>query len=443
MKLFDKENIPYLIFILLGMVAFYFLIQTFSEQFYEFDPYMYLENAYVILHAGYIMAHPHLAYSIYANQTSNRFAPLMPYNIAVIYSLSNFFKLGADLQEVAQIYPPLLFILMSGLIFVLFERAYREKLGAYSKWIGLIGGTFLLSMPVLFQQFVGGMFQEEAFGFFSVIALLTTYYLAFKYEEKSFSILAGITYVAVLLGSKYFTVISIVVPAVIVIESLILFLNNDYAGLKKFIKMNSIIIAFATLGNLFLIFYHGGFAVSGFSFAGIFIPINLALLIITLVFSILLSIDFSKRFKIKPEISPKLNNFFITLGIMILASIPLLPKVIEYGLYLLSFSNYQGLPLFKTVQEFTPSPSDMSGYFGILFGSPLVYLGIIAVFTGILIYKFYKRENDLLAIMLIPMVYPLMYTALSLAKYISDGAIVLVLALTYVIAEICVKLVVK
>ena len=73
-----------------------------------------------------------------------------------------------------------------------------------------------------------------------------------------------------------------------------------------------------------------------------------------------------------------------------------------------------------------------------LWGLALVY--IIAVFTSILAYKLYKRENEMLGLLLIPAVYPLFYTSLTLAKYISDGGIVLILALVYIIAEIFVKL---
>jgi hypothetical protein len=126
---------------------------------------------------------------------------------------------------------------------------------------------------------------------------------------------------------------------------------------------------------------------------------------------------------------------------MILISIPILPKIISYGSYLLSFSVYQGLPLFKTVQEFTPSPvMNMSSYFGVLFGSPYIYFGILGIFTIMLAYKLYKHDNDMLGLLLIPAVYPLFYTSMSLAKYIADGSIVLVLAIVYIMAEILVKI---
>jgi hypothetical protein len=222
---------------------------------------MYLENAQVILYTGHIMAYPHLAYSVFANQTSNRFAPIMPYALAGIYSITSK-MFGATLIQTAQVYVPLLFILMAGMVFILFERAYREKIGENAKWVGLTTAILLLSMPVLFQQFAGGMFQEEAFGFFSVIALITTYYMANKEKNYLFAVLPGIVYLGVLLGSKYFTVISVIVPSFILLEALVLFLKNEDMG--RFIKVNAIIVGFAVLGNAFLLIYHGGFAVSGF-----------------------------------------------------------------------------------------------------------------------------------------------------------------------------------
>ena len=427
------KNAPYIIFIIIACISFYFLIQQFGQTFEEFDTYMYLINAQVILSSGHIRT-TGLAYGTFANQTSNRFAPLMPYAMAGLTSITS--KLfGASLLQTANIYPPLLFILMAAMVFILFERAYKEKLGDTAKWLGLIGAILFLSMPVLFQQFTAGMFQEEAFGFFSVIALIATFYIANKEKSYLMALLAGIVYIGVLLGSKYFTVISIIVPFFIFVEALALFLKNE--DLKKFVYLNAIIVGFATLGNIFLALYHGGFAVSGFTLHGVFIPINLVLLVIALLFAFLLSIDWNKLIRK----NNKMNNLLITLGIMILISIPVLPKIVSYGSYLLSFSVYQGLPLFKTVQEFTPSPiMDMSSYFGVLFGSPYIYFGILGIFTIMLAYKLYKHDNDMLGLLLIPAVYPLFYTAMSLAKYIADGSIVLVLAIVYIMAEILLKI---
>ena len=431
------KNAPYIIFIIIACISFYFLIQQFGQTYFEFDNYMYLTNAQVILSSGHIRT-TGLAYGTFANQTSNRFAPLMPYAMAGLTSITS--KLfGASLMQTANIYPPLLFILMAAMVFILFERAYKEKLGDISKWLGLIGAIIFLSMPVLFQQFTAGMFQEEAFGFFSVIALIATFYIANKEKSYIMAVLAGIVYIGVLLGSKYFTVISIIVPFFIFVEALVLFLKNE--DLKKFVYLNAIIVGFATLGNIFLAFYHGGFAVSGFTLHGIFIPINLVLLIVALLFAFLLSIDWNKIIKRNIINNSKANNLIITLGIMILISIPILPKIISYGSYLLSFSVYQGLPLFKTVQEFTPSPvMNMSSYFGVLFGSPYIYFTILGIFTIMLGYKLYKHDNDMLGLLLIPAVYPLFYTSMSLAKYIADGSIVLVLAIVYIMAEILVKI---
>ena len=265
---------------------------------------MYLSNAQVILTSGHIRT-TGLAYGTFANQTSNRFAPLMPYAMAGMSSITS--KLfGASLLQTANIYPPLLFVLMSAMVFILFERAYREKLGDVSKWLGLIGAIFFLAMPVLFQQFTAGMFQEEAFGFFSVIALITTFYIANKDKSYLMAGLAGIVYIGVLLGSKYFTVISIIVPLFIFVEALVLFLKNE--DLKKFVYLNAIVVGFATLGNIFLALYHGGFAVSGFTLHGIFIPINLVLLIVALLFAFLLSIDWNKLIKRNSKKKQPIDN---------------------------------------------------------------------------------------------------------------------------------------
>ncbi|MHB1764912.1 MAG: hypothetical protein ACYCS1_05165 [Gammaproteobacteria bacterium] len=345
----------------------------------------------------------------------------------------------STLQQTAEIYPPLIFILLGGLVFILFERAFRDKLGDGSKYLGLLVATLMLSMNVLVQQFVGGLFQEEAFGFFSVIALITTLYLANKEKKMSYALLAGVVYLGVLLGSKYFTVISVVIPIFIILETLVLFLKGE--SLIQFIKINAVISAFALLGNIYLLSYGGGFGLSGFTVHGIFIPINLVLIVVGILSALFLEgVNYLCSKKIlKFDLTQyvgKAEAIGLVIIILLILSIPVFGKVLSYVNYLLQFSSYQGEPLFQTVQEFSNTPvGDLTPYFGVL-GYPAIYWGIIVFFTITLAYKFYKRENDILALILIPTVYPLFYTSLHLSKYISDGAIVIVLALGWIIATL-------
>lgn len=430
-----KRNIPYIALLAVFVISFYIGIQTFPYNYYEFDPFMYMTNAQVILWTGQIQAHPYLAYSVYQNITSNRFEPIVPYWMAGLQSIGG--KLfNSTLQQTAEIYPPLIFVLFGGLVFILFDRAFKDRIGHLSKYLGFITASLMLSMSVLVQQFVGALFQEEAFGFFSVIALITTLYIANKENKWEYSLLAGIFYVGVLLGSKYFTVISVVMPIFLMLYALILFLKRE--SMIPLIKTNGLISLFVLFGNIYLLLYGGGFGLSGFSLHGIFIPINLVLIAVAMVFALLLElINYltAKQILKLDLMTNKGKAIAITLVMVILfiIGLPILSKAISYANYLLQFSSYQGEPLFKTVQEFSNSPvNDLTPYFGI-FGSPLVYWGIIALFGLMIAYKAYKKDLDLLALILIPTVFPLFYTSLSLSKYLSDGAIVIILAIGWIL----------
>ncbi len=434
-----KKNLPYLIFIALALLTLYIGLQTYNLHFFEFDPYMYLTNAKVILANGFIMQHPNLAYTgIYQSLSNNRFEPLIPYLMVGIFSVTK----STTLEQVANIEPPIFFILMASFVFILFEEAYKEKLGKLSRWLGLYVGSILLFIPVLMQQFVGGMFQEEAFGFFSVIALITLFYLANKTNKLNYTLLAGIMYIAVLLGSKYFTLISIIIPFFIIAEVSILYFKR--INMLNFIKTNLVIGVFALFGNIFLIIYDGGFGLSGFFMHNLFIPINLALLAVSLLFAIVLYIinylainNKLKKIRISTDKMKGITlAYLFSILMLIIISIPILPKILKYIGYLTGFSFYRNLPLFKTVAEFSSTPIfHLSTQLGLL-GNIYIFGGIISLFTIIVAYKLYKKENNLLLILLIPTTYPLIYTGMHLSKYIPDLGIAIVLMTGVIIAEI-------
>lgn len=129
-------------------------------------------------------------------------------------------------------------------------------------------------------------------------------------------------------------------------------------------------------------------------------------------------------------------TYLFSLLIMTIIAIPILPKIFKYMGYLTGFSFYRNLPLFKTVAEFSSTPIfHLSTQLGLL-GNIYIFVSIISVFTIIVAYKLYKRENNLLLILLIPTTYPLIYTGMHLSKYIPDLGIAIVLMTGVIIAEI-------
>ena len=423
-----KKYIPLAILVILAGIVFLFAIQSNTAgNFYEFDPYMYMELTTLLAQHGSIPVSG-LAYPCGASCSSNRFGVIIPYWLAGYLKLTGF-----PLYQIANLYPPIMLILMAILLYAFFDNKVA-KISAV---------VLLFSMSIIFQQFTGGMFQEEAVGFMSVIAVFVSLYFALKKKSLAYSFFAGVIYIGSLLGSKYFTVTTAIIPAIAIAYILYLFILNN-KELKHTLKVFAILSVFAIIGNAGLLAYRAGFALSGFTIHNIFIPINLiAILGITLINLLLYLVLAKQEFMIRVfKTRTKLKPTLILFGLLIIASIPILPHFIHYLTYLISYQHIQNtIPLFETVQEFAPAFTNIQGL-GI-FSNVYMLWGAFAIITIVLLYetiiKIKRHENILVEIMVIMTFYPLWYIGTGVAKYIPDLALVLVIGLAYVIDKIVEK----
>ena len=424
-----KKYIPLAILVILASIVFLFAVQSNQAgNFYEFDPYMYMELTTLLAQHGSIPVSG-LAYPCGASCSSNRFGVIIPYWLAGYLKLT-----GLPLYQIANLYPPIMLILMAILLYAFFDNKVA-KISAV---------VLLFSFSIIFQQFTGGMFQEEAVGFMSVIAVFVSLYFALKNKSLAYSFFAGVIYIGSLLGSKYFTVTTAIIPAIAIAYILYLFILNNKDELKHTLKVFTILSIFAIIGNAGLLAYRAGFALSGLTIHNIFVPINLLAIIgialINAVFYLILAKQefmvriFKTRVKLKPTI--------LLIGILLIASIPILPHLVNYLSYLVSYQHVQNtIPLFETVQEFAPAFASIQGL-GI-FSNVYMLWGAFAVITIVLLYetimKIKRHENILVEIMIIMTFYPLWYIGTGVAKYIPDLALVLVIGLAYVIDKIMEK----
>ncbi len=423
-----KKYIPLAILVILAGIVFLFAIQSNTAgNFYEFDPYMYMELTTLLAQHGSIPVSG-LAYPCGASCSSNRFGVIIPYWLAGYLKLTGF-----PLYQIANLYPPIMLILMAILLYAFFDNKVA-KISAV---------VLLFSMSIIFQQFTGGMFQEEAVGFMSVIAVFVSLYFALKKKSLAYSFFAGVIYIGSLLGSKYFTVTTAIIPAIAIAYILYLFILNN-KELKHTLKVFAILSVFAIIGNAGLLAYRAGFALSGFTIHNIFIPINLiAILGITLINLLLYLVLAKQEFMIRVfKTRTKLKPTLILFGLLIIASIPILPHFIHYLTYLIGYQHIQNtIPLFETVQEFAPAFANIQGL-GI-FSNVYMLWGAFAIITIVLLYetiiKIKRHENILVEIMVIMTFYPLWYIGTGVAKYIPDLALVLVIGLAYVIDKIVEK----
>lgn len=424
-----KKYIPLAILVILASIVFLFAVQSNQAgNFYEFDPYMYMELTTLLAQHGSIPVSG-LAYPCGASCSSNRFGVIIPYWLAGYLKLT-----GLPLYQIANLYPPIMLILMAILLYAFFD----------SKVAKISAVVLLFSFSIIFQQFTGGMFQEEAVGFMSVIAVFVSLYFALKNKSLAYSFFAGVIFIGSLLGSKYFTVTTAIIPAIAIAYILYLFILNNKDELKHTLKVFTILSIFAIIGNAGLLAYRAGFALSGFTIHNIFVPINLLTILgITLInllfYLVLAKQEFMVRiFKTRTKLKPTAILF----GILLIASIPILPHFIHYISYLISYQHVQNtIPLFETVQEFAPAFASIQGL-GI-FSNVYMLWGAFAVITIVLLYeaiiKIKHHENILVEIMVIMTFYPLWYIGTGVAKYIPDLALVLVIGLAYVIDRIMEK----
>ena len=424
-----KKYIPLAILVILAGIVFLFAVQSNTAgNFYEFDPYMYMELTTLLAQHGSIPVSG-LAYPCGASCSSNRFGVIIPYWLAGYLKLT-----GLPLYQIANLYPPIMLILMAILLYAFFD----------SKVAKISAVVLLFSFSIIFQQFTGGMFQEEAVGFMSVIAVFVSLYFALKNKSLAYSFFAGVIYIGSLLGSKYFTVTTAIIPAIAIAYILYLFILNNKDELKHTLKVFTILSVFAIIGNAGLLAYRAGFALSGFTIHNIFIPINLLAIIgIALINAVFYLILDKQEFMVRIfKTRTKLKPTALLIGILLIASIPILPHLVNYLSYLVSYQHVQNtIPLFETVEEFAPAFTSIQGL-GIFSNVDMLW-GAFAVITIVLFYetimKIKRHENILVEIMVIMTFYPLWFIGTGVAKYIPDLALVLVIGIAYVIDKIMEK----
>ena len=425
-----KKYIPLAILAILVGMAFVFAIQSNQAgNFTEYDTYMYMELTTLLVQHGSIPVSG-LAYPCGASCSSNRFGVIAPYWLAGYLKLT-----GLPLYQIANLYPPIMLILMAVLLYAFFENKVA-KISAV---------VLLFSFSIIFQQFTGGMFQEEALGFMSVIAVFVSLYFALKNKPLAYSFFAGIIFIGSLLGSKYFTVTTAIIPAIAIAYILYLFILNDKGELKHTLRVFAILSIFAIIGNAGLLAYRAGFALSGFTIHNIFIPVNLLTIIAITIINAVLYFILAKQelmqriFKTRAKLKP--TAIFAIM--LLIASIPILPHLLHYVSYLTSYQHIQNtIPLFETVQEFEPAFTSIQGLG--LFSNVYALWGAFAIITIALLYetiiKLKHHRNILAEIMVVMTFYPLWYIGTGVGKYVPDLALVLVIGLAYVIDKIMEKL---
>jgi hypothetical protein len=432
--------------LIIMLLAFFMRIANLgvSPIFFEFDPYFDMMSAHSILTLGYQYLNDTSAWPIVLAGTNHRIQPIVPYLTAYWYDLANALlyhhpSFSTSLMSYAgSFYPPIVAALLAFSIFMLI---YHE----YDPYLGLIGATFVATMPTLVTTFIAGEQLVEPWGIFTLFFFFATYMLAIKNMKSArFAILAGIAFASTFLGAHYYTVDIGVLALFIIVQASIDFLKDKLD--KDFFKMNAIVIIVIAL---FMIFYYPYGANYGGGIPSVFgLPLAVGAPLLALVFAALLYYGlpfFSKRKIIFKDAGSRSRISWLIL-ILVIALIfavatPLRHTIHDY----LSLSARFTTPssaLFMTVAEFEPSGVlynfGASG-FGILspqiLGAPLLLWFVIIAALFLLelsiLYKNAKTEILYMAIAI-----PLVIAGMMEVKYLPHFGVAYIMLMMILLGEI-------
>ncbi len=435
--------------LLLALMVLTFSTRMFSysvaPKFFQFDTYFDMLGTQQLLVFGYQPLYSPSAWPALAQGSLMRVQPLILYVEAYWYDLANIF--GAQhttfnttlMSQVSSVYPPIVAAL---LVFVVFMLLYRE----YDEYVGLIGASFAVTVPILFTTFIAGQQLLQPWGIFSLFFFFMAYMLAAKNPKSvRLAILAGVAFASTFLGAHYYTVDAGILALYIIIQGMINTLRANGVS-KSFYKMNAIVIAVIAV---FVIIYEPYGAVYGGGLPTVLgIPITVAFPLLALIF--IAVIDMLPRYMgkrkllFKGAIGIKAKAAWLALILLLIglamAFTPLGNPIRGYVNLTVKFTT-PSTPLFMTVQEYAPTgPLYNFGAAGIgligasVYGFPLmIYLVLIIAIVLLLISIFYRKSDTgilYLAISLISV------AAFSEVAYIPHFTVAYIMLFGIIIGEI-------
>lgn len=245
----DTENITIskgpvisLLLLLILILGFMARVNTYSPVFQELDPYYYTYITQQLLTLGENPVDDQTAW--YPELVVNhRDVPALSYIEAIWYSL---YTGGAEysnmlLALVASMYPPIAALL--AIFFIYFFVSLVSK----REW-GLVSAGLAAFIPVFILKLSAGEQEVQPYAFFSLLFFYAMYVLSLQKKDLRFSVLAGIGFAAVSLGSASEILALVSVMLFLGLHSIILyFRDEDGANLRQLALSNGIIFLIGPL----------------------------------------------------------------------------------------------------------------------------------------------------------------------------------------------------
>ncbi len=238
----SKKFIISLVLVLIIVSSYMVRIGSYGPIFQELDPYYYTYPAQQLLVDGYNMFDDQTSW--YPElEVNHRIIPAISYLEATWFSL---YTGGGEydnmlLSVLAGMYPPIAAALAVFFIYLFVSVASKRE------W-GLVAAGVAAFVPVFVYKLAAGEMEVQPYAFFSLFFLYAMYALSLKTRDLKFSVLAGIGFAAVALGSSSQLLALASIMIFMVLQALAAFLKKeDSEELEFLLKSNAIIFVLGPL----------------------------------------------------------------------------------------------------------------------------------------------------------------------------------------------------
>ena len=238
----SKESAISVLLLLVIILGFMVRVNTYSPIFQELDPYYYTYITQQLLVLGENPLDDQTAW--YPELVVNhRDVSNLSYLEAIWYSL---YTGGAEysnmlLALVASMYPPVAALLAIFFIYLFVALVSKRE------W-GLVSAGLAAFIPVFILKLSAGEQEAQPYAFFSLFFFYAMYVLSLQKKDLRFSVLAGIGFAAVSLGSASEILAVVSVMLFLALYSVILyFRDEDESSLRQLAISNGIIFLIGPL----------------------------------------------------------------------------------------------------------------------------------------------------------------------------------------------------
>ncbi len=346
----SKDFLIPLCLVTILLVSYLLRIGSYSPVFQELDPYFYTYIPQQILTLGENPFNDQTSWFPEV-QVNHRLIPAISYLESIWYST---YTGGGSynnllLADIASMYPPIAAVFAVFFVYLLVSSNSKKE------W-GLVAAALATAIPILIFKLSAGEQEVQPYAFFALAFFYSMYALSIKKKDLRFSVLAGVAFFALALGtsSQILGIISIII--FVALQSIALFLRDENEeNLKVLLFSNAIFFIIGPLIASTIIkspFENGGLS---FTIVGAF----LAVLALNAVL-----------YFIKQKVKDRNQSIMILgailfVGLIAYAFTPVGGYIKDVGKAGFQIANFNS-PLDRTIAEQGSAPTEFQGQLGFI-----------------------------------------------------------------------------